>query len=82
MLTLWGIPPSGGAAGGAAHTTVVENPQEGQQGWHLIYFDSWQPPLWKVTADTALRNDKMTDWMDSLVEGLETTRGDGAQYVG
>ena len=63
-------------------TTVVENPQEGQQGWHLIYFDSWQPPLWKVTADTALRNDKMTDWMDSLVEGLETTRGDGAQYVG
>ena len=58
-------------------TTVVENPQEGQQGWHLIYFDSWQPPLWKVTADTALRNDKMTDWMDSLVEGLETTRGDG-----
>ena len=63
-------------------TTVVENPQEGQQGWHLIYFDSWQPPLWKVTADTALRNDKMTDWMDGLVEGLETTRGDGAQYVG
>ena len=63
-------------------TTVVENPQEGQQGWHLIYFDSWQPPLWKVTADTALRNDKMTDWMDSLVEGLETTRGDGTQYVG
>lgn len=63
-------------------TTILENPQEGQQGWHAIYFDSWQPPLWKVTADTALRNDKMTAWMDGLTEGLETVRGDGAQYVG
>ncbi len=63
-------------------TTLIENPQSGQQGWHAVYFQGWNDPLWKLTATSALQSEEMTTWLDSLTEGLEATQGSGVQYVG
>ena len=63
-------------------TTLMENPQDGQQGWHVIYFQSWEPSVWESTADEAIRSQRVTDWLDGLTEGLEAVEGSGAKYVG
>ena len=63
-------------------TTLMENPQEGQQGWHVIYFQSWEPSVWASTADEAIRGQRLTDWIDGLTEGLEAVQADGIKYVG
>ena len=63
-------------------TTLMENPQEGQQGWHVIYFQSWEPSDWEYTADNAVRSQRVSDWLDGLTEGLEAVKADGIQYVG
>ena len=31
-------------------TGLVENPQDGQQGWHIIYLEGWDEPVWKLTG--------------------------------
>jgi len=63
-------------------TTLIENTQSGQQGWHAVYFQGWNTPLWRTTASDAVLNERMTDWLDGLTEGLEATQGSGVQYVG
>ena len=63
-------------------TTLVENPQSGQQGWHVIYFQDWDTPVWKNTADSSIRSQRVNDWLTSLTEGLEAVQGSGAKYVG
>lgn len=63
-------------------TTLIENPQEGQQGWHVVYFQGWNTPLWQSTASDAVLSERMTQWLDGLTEGLEATQGSGVQYVG
>ena len=63
-------------------TTLMENPQDGQQGWHVIYFQSWEPSVWAYTADSAIRSQRLTDWIDGLTEGLEAVQADGIKYVG
>ena len=63
-------------------TTLVENTQSGQQGWHVIYFQDWDTPVWKNTADSAVRSQRVSDWLTSLTEGLEATQGSGVKYVG
>ena len=63
-------------------TTLMENPQDGQQGWHVIYFQSWEPSVWESTADSAIRSQRVTDWLDGLTEGLEAVQADGIKYVG
>ncbi|WP_297212084.1 peptidylprolyl isomerase [uncultured Flavonifractor sp.] len=63
-------------------TTLVENPQSGQQGWHVIYFQDWAAPVWENTADSAIRTQRQTDWLTELTEGLEAVQGSGIKYVG
>ena len=63
-------------------TTVLENPQDGQQGWHVIYFQSWDDPVWKNTADSSLRGTDYNAWLTEIQEGLEATEGSGINYVG
>ena len=63
-------------------TTLLENTQEDQQGWHVIYFQDWNNPVWKNTADSSIRSQRVTDWLDSLTEGMEAVQGSGAKYVG
>ena len=62
-------------------TTVLENPQSGQQGWHVIYFQGKDDPVWKITADTALRDADINEWLTEIQDGLEATRGDGLRYA-
>ena len=63
-------------------TTLVENPQDGQQGWHVIYFQDWNNPVWKITSDSSIRSQRLNDWVSSLTDGLEAVQGSGAKYVG
>ena len=63
-------------------TTLMENPQDGQQGWHVIYFQSWEPSVWEYTADSTIRSQRVSDWVDGLTEGLEAVQAGGIQYVG
>ena len=63
-------------------TTVLENPQSGQQGWHVIYFQGWDDPAWKLTVENTFRTDDTSEWMSEIQEGLEATEGSGMNYVG
>ena len=62
-------------------TTVLENPQSGQQGWHVIYFQGKDDPVWKNTADSSLRDADINEWLTEIQDGLEATRGDGLRYA-
>lgn len=60
---------------------LVENPQDGQQGWHVIYFQGQDDPVWKNTADSALRTADYNEWLTEIQDGLEATEGSGINYV-
>ena len=62
-------------------TTLLENTNEGQYGWHIIYFKSFDDPVWKLTARDALKSADTTEWLDGLKEGLEAVDGSGMKYV-
>ena len=62
-------------------TTLIENTQSGQQGWHVVYYQGANDPVWKLDADSALRQDGMNTWLTGLTEGLEAVQGDGIKYV-
>lgn len=63
-------------------TTVLEDTTDGAQGWRVVYFQDWNNPVWKNTADSSIRSQRVSDWLTSLTDGLEATQGDGAKYVG
>lgn len=78
---LWGrsIFADGRAIG---DTGLVENPQDGQQGWHIIYLEGWDEPVWKLTGKNALTNEKLNTWLEGLTENMEATQGAGVKYLG
>lgn len=57
-------------------TTLIKNTQSGQYGWHVVYFDSWGDPVWKTSADSALRDADLKTWVDGLTGALTSTRTD------
>ena len=63
-------------------TGLVENPQDGQQGWHIIYLEGWDDPVWKLTGKNALTNEKLNTWLEGLTENMEATQGAGVKYLG
>ena len=63
-------------------TGLIENTQSGQQGWHVIYFQSWNDPKWTISVRNTLLNDQLTAWVNGLTEGLEVVEGSGLSYVG
>ena len=62
-------------------TTLIENTNSGQQGWCVVYYQGANDPVWKLDADSALRQDGMNTWLTGLTEGLEAVQGDGIKYV-
>lgn len=66
----------------SGETTLIQNPQSGQQGWHVVYFQDYDSPLWEITASDTLTSEKMRTWLDGIREGLEAVRDSGIQYVG
>ena len=63
-------------------TTLIENPQDGQQGWHVAYFQSWEPSVWAYTADRNIRSQLLSDWLDEVTADLQAVQGSGIRYVG
>lgn len=63
-------------------TGLVENPQSGQQGWHIIYFEGTADPNWKVTSISALQDADQTEWVEELTEATEVTEANAMKYVG
>ena len=63
-------------------TGLVENTQSGQQGWHVIYFQGWDDPVWRNTIVSTFQNEDINAWLDEIQADLEATRGNGINYVG
>lgn len=62
--------------------TLIENPQSGQYGWHVVYFEDYAGPTWEADAQTALLSSDMTAWLEEVMGVYEVTEGAGMQYVG
>lgn len=60
---------------------LIENPQSGQQGWHVVYLEKQNEILWRYTAIDALTSDEMTAWMEELQTDYTAEAADGAKYV-
>ena len=63
-------------------TTLLENTQSGQQGWHVIYFEGPGGPYWQSVAESAMRSADQSAWMEDLMAGYEATAESGMSYVG
>lgn len=63
-------------------TGLVENTNSGMYGWHVMYFQAWNDPTWKINAKSSFQNDDMTSWIESITEGYEAVKADGFKYVG
>lgn len=63
-------------------TGLVENTNSGMYGWHVMYFQAWNDPSWKINAKSSFQNDDMTSWIESITEGYEAVKADGFKYVG
>ena len=53
-------------------TGLVENDQEGQHGWHLMYLQD-HTLAWKATAEKALRSDALNTWTEGIEETYPVT---------
>ena len=62
-------------------TGLVENTNSGMYGWHVMYFQAWNDPTWKINAKSSFQNDDMTSWIESITEGYEAVKADGFKYV-
>lgn len=62
--------------------TLIENPQSGQQGWHIVYFEGDGGPYWQSVADSALRSADQTAWREELESGYEAVAASGMSSVG
>ena len=63
-------------------TTLLENPQSGQQGWHVIYFEGQEKPYWTSTATSQLQSDDMTAWMEEIQADYPAAAAEGMSQVG
>lgn len=62
-------------------TGLVENPQSGQQGWHVIYFEDTDG-YWEKVATDAKQNTEQSEWLEEIYATVEAVAADGMQYVG
>ncbi len=61
--------------------TLIENTNSGQQGWCVVYYQSADDPVWKISADSALRSEDVNSWVTGLTDSLEAVQGDGMKYL-
>ncbi len=66
----------------AGDTGLVQNTQSSVKGWHVMYFDSWQPSQWEIIAKAAILGEELTEWHDALVADTTAELGSGIKYVG
>lgn len=70
------------SARNSGDTGLVENPQSGQQGWHIIYSEGLNDPDWKQEARSAKQNSDLADWRKGITDPVEAVALDGMKYVG
>ena len=63
-------------------TTLIENTQSGQQGWHVVYLEKQDQLQWKYSAESSLRSDDMNAWIEGLEANYTAVLGSGAAYLG
>lgn len=51
-------------------------------GYHIVYYVGPNDPVWKRTADEALRKADTTEWEDGVKEGYTATQEAGADLIG
>ena len=56
-------------------TGLVENDQEGQYGWHVMYLQD-HTLTWKYTVENTLKGEDLTAWTDELAETYPVTTND------
>ena len=54
---------------------------ESEYGWHIMYYVGDGMPVWKSTADSALRTQDYQDWQDAALEGYDASTGIGVKFV-
>lgn len=60
---------------------LVENPQSGQQGWHVVYFEGTDG-YWEDIATKAKQNADQNEWREEIYASVEGVAMDGMNYVG
>ena len=63
-------------------TGLVENPQSGQQGWHVMYLDAAGEREWELAARGSLMLEAVSAWIDELQTGYEAVEADGIKHIG
>ena len=63
-------------------TGLVENPQSGQQGWHVMYLDAANQLQWEMSAEGALMMEDINAWTTELKTGYEAVEASGIKHVG
>lgn len=65
----------------AGDVGLVENPQSGQYGWHVIYFEGTDG-YWERLATNTMKSNAQSEWLTALTDAVEAVTADGMQYVG
>lgn len=60
---------------------LVENPQSGQYGWHVVYFEGTDD-YWEGQAIKAKRSTDQSEWLTSITDALDVKTADAMKYVG
>ena len=56
---------------------------ESEYGYHVMYFvETNELPYWEYKATNTLRNADVSEWYDSITDGVTAEQRDGIQYVG
>ena len=51
-------------------------------GYHVMYFSGVAEEYYSLIVDQAIRNDRLNDYLDSIIEGIEVSELFGNKYVG
>ena len=55
---------------------------ETSYGYHLMYFVGEAESYYEASVDSAVRNERYVEYMDSIVEGIEVSELMGSKYTG
>ena len=64
----------------AGDTGIVQNTGSSVKGWHIMYYVDGMP-IWKRTADNALREADFTKWQEEVTAGYEPVEGFGMKFL-
>ena len=76
-FTDWTLDP----ARKSGDTGLVQNTGSSTKGWHIMYYVGPKDPMWKQSADSALRSQDYSDWREKALEGHEAADAFGARFV-